>query len=109
MPPARGIKQKIFARKRKTKAQEQNDERKKKAEERKITATMNTFLGRSQVIPTLPTIDVDATWDRIRERDEEHVLRGIVMDDDSYNSSDNEESESDEDYEFETFDDVEAK
>ena len=60
-------------------------------------------------MPTLPAIDTDATWNRIRERGKEYVPREVVVDDDSHNSSDNEESESDEDYEFEAFYDEEAK
>ena len=73
-----------------------------------MIATMNMFLRRHQVVPTLPTIDVDASWNRTSERYEEHVPREIVADDDGCDSGDNEEPESDEDCEFEIFDDEEA-
>lgn len=109
MPARKGMKQRSFARKRKTKAQLHVVDKKKHIEERKLSATMNAFLGRSQVTPTLPPIDTDAMWNRIRERDENYVPREIVIEDDSYNSGENEETESDKDYEFKTLDNEEEK
>ena len=53
-----------------------------------MSGAMNQFLGWAQVMPTIPTVDIDSLWNEIHERDKDHTPREISIDDSDEESTD---------------------
>ena len=96
MAHIKGVKQKSYARKRRSKQQVKKNARKRCDEEEQLSGVMNHFLGRVQVIPTVLTMDIDSLWNKLHERDKNHTPREISIDDSAEESTDKEFENEDE-------------